>query len=105
MSSILQATINRKICTLEAVPHHNEPNRFIIGARAGLGHNWLAAVQMNGELMEAQQKRIVELMAMAPELRAALQDAHDRLAVILGAGYPKVRELRLLLDRTPEVAP
>lgn len=55
--------------------------------------------------MPAQQKRIVDLMAMAPELRAALQDAHNRLAVMLGAGYPKVRELRLLLDRTPEVAP
>lgn len=100
----LQTAVNSRWSQWTVREYLPEPNKFRVDVVNGTA-NWLCAVQMNGELMPAQQKRIVDLMAMAPELRAALQDAHNRLAVILGAGYPKVRELRLLLDRTPEVAP
>ena len=98
----LQTAVNSKKSTwaVRAPETEPAPNKF----RIDVAGNWLAVVKINGELLGPQQKRIVELMAAAPELRAALKEAHDQLAVMLGSGYSKVRELRVLLDKTAEVA-
>ena len=103
-STILQSSLNSKHPKLKVVPRQLEANKFVIEAIVGPNHNWLAAIHVNGELLEEQQLRVVELMAAGPALRAALVGAHDQLAVMLGGGNAKVRELRVLLDKTPAVA-
>lgn len=53
----------------------DEANEYLICSE--LSGRWIAALRLNGELLTAQHRAIVQLLAAAPALVAALQVHHE----------------------------